>query len=135
MQKKIEIMFDSRYSDEEIEKITQVLRSQFEVEISQQFIIQKALGMPLSVGITLIGISLVAFFVSLGTETGKILVQKFFSRIKRDKDIPSLKLVINQEKEGKSLVITAKNVQEFQIKLKDLTKQVKNNENKKSTKI
>ena len=85
--KEIEILFDGRYSEQEKQGIAETLRTQFGISVSEQVIIQKAIGVPLIVILTLIGISLEAFLRSFAKEAGKILAQKLFSPAKRNKMI------------------------------------------------
>jgi len=95
--------------------------------VSEQVIVQKAIGVPLIVILTLIGISLEAFLRSFAKEAGKILAQKLFSPAKRNKMIDSLQVIIRND-EGKETVITANDYQELYLK-------IKKHDNKKSTKI
>jgi len=90
--------------------------------VSEQVIVQKAIGVPLIVILTLIGISLEAFLRSFAKEAGKILAQKLFSPAKRNKMIDSLQVIIRND-EGKETVITANDYQELYLKIKKLSEQ------------
>lgn len=56
-------------------------------------------------------------------EAGKILAQRLFSPRKKDKDIDSFCLIIEDSKGEKKLTITAKDCQELHLKIKELSKE------------
>lgn len=118
----IEILFDGKYSEEEKQDIVQTLRTQFEVEVSKQVIIRKAVGIPLSIVLT-ISVPLSIFLKGFLEETGKLLAQKLFSPTQRHKDIDSLEIIIKGQKGEKELTITAKDYQELYLKIKKRSEQ------------
>lgn len=63
------------------------------------------------------------FLKGLLGEAGKILSQRLFSPKRKDKDIDSLCLIIEDSKGEKKLTITAKNYQELHLKIKKLGEQ------------
>ncbi len=67
--------------------------------------------------------TILAFLKGFAEETGKILAQRLFSPRKKDKDIDSLCLIIEDPKGEKKLTITAKDYQELHLKIKKLSEQ------------
>lgn len=122
----IEILFDSRYSEEEKQDIARILQTQFQVGVSERVIIRKAIGISLSIVIT-ISVALSIFLKGFLEETGKLLAQKLFSPTKRNKDINSLEITIKHQKGERKLTITAKDYQELYLKIKKLTQEKENN--------
>lgn len=123
----IEILFDSRYSEEEKQDIAETLQTQFEVRVSERVIIRKAIGIPLSILIT-VSVPLSIFLKGFLEEAGKLLAQKLFSPTQRYNDIDSLEIKIKSQKGEKELTVTAKDYQELYLKIKKLTQERENNE-------
>lgn len=67
--------------------------------------------------------TILTFLKGFAEETGKILAQRLFSSRKKNKDIDSLCLIIEDSKGEKKLTITAKDYQELHLKIKKLSEQ------------
>jgi len=123
-ERKIEISFDSRYPREQRYGIINILQSKFGI-VSQPeknaFLFTGDIhNTVLLIVIILIAIPLESFLKGFFSESGRILANRFFSPMRSNKRIASLKLkivikhkkesgIISKQKQQRSLYITAEN--------------------------
>lgn len=121
MKPELQIAFKG-YSEGEIEDILAAFKvAKYQVN---RFYEVSLTEVPLEViALILVSGTIWAFLKGFLEEVGKILAQRLFSPRRKDKDIDSLCLIIEDSKGEKKLTITAKDYQEFLLKVRRLSEQ------------
>lgn len=122
MKPELQIVFKG-YSEAEIKDILVAFKvAKYQVNRFYEVSLIEVLPPGVMLRIVVLG-TILAFLKGFAEETGRIIAQRLFPPRKKDKDIDSLCLIIEDPKGEKKLTITAKDYQELQLKIKKLSEQ------------